>query len=195
MTRALNFSRPRPRPGVHPGRGYAAKPAVCVPSADGTTTRELIPAEELHRPDSLATLARAVLTLEHPREDVGPANVSEYSVGDLDGEVVVERDGFVKVRLAIRRGDAIDAFRRGVRELSTGRTVRIDATPGVHPTLGPYDAIQRDLRYNHLALTAKGRNGPSIRVRADGAYQITEDKTLMNRISRMFCLPWVCLTT
>jgi hypothetical protein len=153
--------------------GYIAKPGVMeYLRGDGTIEREYIPAEELHQAASLATLGRKPVTLEHPIEDVVPENVGQYGVGDVDGDVEVCEGGFVRVRMAIRRVDAISAVRDGVQELSPGYTCRIDATPGVHPVFGRYDAIQRDRRYNHVAITDAARGGPSIRLRADSARQL-----------------------
>lgn len=153
--------------------GFIARPGVLeYRHADGSLTRELIPPEELHRTHSLASLGRKPTTLEHPPEDVTPDNVGLYGVGDVDGDVEVVEGGFVRVRMAIRRVDAIRAIYRGTVELSPGYSCRIDATPGTHPVYGAYDAIQRDRRYNHVAVTDTARGGPAIRLRADSATQI-----------------------
>jgi hypothetical protein len=150
--------------------GFVAKPGVLVyRRADGTTVRELIPAEELHRVDSLGTLGRKPLTLEHPDEDVTPDNVTALGVGDLASDVAVVEGGYVKVQIAIRKRDAITAVQRGTVELSPGYSCRLDATPGTDPMFGAYDAIQRDRRYNHVAITEAARGGPEIRLRADSA--------------------------
>lgn len=152
--------------------GRAARPGVLTyRNADGSTTRELVLPEELHRTDSLATLGQKPVTVEHPSVPVGPDNERELGVGNVDGEVSVEEEGgFVRVKLAVRRRDGIDAVESdGIRELSPGYDCRIDATPGTHPVYGAYDQIQRDRRYNHLALTERARGGPEIRFRVDGA--------------------------
>lgn len=150
--------------------GRAARPGILTyRTADGGTRRELVEAEDLHKADSLGTLGRAAVTLEHPDEEVTPDNVGDFGVGDVDGEVFVEEDGFVTVRMAVRRRDAIDAIRAGKQELSPGYRVRIEETSGVHPVFGRYDAIQRDRRYNHLAIVDRARGGASVRLRTDGA--------------------------
>jgi hypothetical protein len=103
---------------------------------------------------------------------VTPDNVGHLGVGDLDGEVTAEAPeagGFVRVKLAIRRADAIQAVKGGKTELSPGYVTLLDPTPGVDPEFGPYDAVQRDRRYNHLAIVDVARGGPEIRLRADGA--------------------------
>ncbi len=156
--------------------GRMAKPGILVyRTADGRTRRELLPREELFRSDSLATLGRKPVTLEHPPLDdsgnaiwVGPDNVAVLGVGDVDGEIVEEEGGFVRVKMAVRRADAIDAVEKGKRGLSPGYTCRIDETPGTWQGQ-PYDAVQRDRRYNHLAICDLGRGGPEVRLRLDSA--------------------------
>lgn len=153
--------------------GRIARPGILrYVDADGNVTRELLPFDELHRADSLGTLGRVPVTIEHPDEDVTPDNVERLGVGDVDG--LVERDdeqagGFVRVKMAIRRADAIEAVRSGKVELSPGYRVIVDPTPGVHPQFGAFDAIQRGRIYNHVALVDVARGGRSIHLRADGA--------------------------
>src|SRR5690554_1957604 len=157
--------------------GYAARPGILeYPQPDGSIRRELVPEDELHRADSLETLARKPVTLEHPEESggervfVSPENVDKFGVGDVSEEVAVERlNGFVKIRMAVRRKDAIDAVDAGIGELSSGYTVDLDTTPGTHPVYGRYDAIQKNRKYNHVAIVRMGRAGAGVRMRADSA--------------------------
>lgn len=134
--------------------------------ADGSTFREFVPLATIL--DSAGGLARLPLTLQHPDGEVTRDNVGALGVGDVDGEVLVEDGGFVRVKLAIRRADALDAVARGTQELSPGYVTQIDSTPGTHPVYGPYDATQIARRYNHLALVDQARGGPEVRIRADG---------------------------
>lgn len=161
--------------------GFAARPGVLeYAQADGSIRRELVLPEELHRADSLETLGRKPMTLEHPQTEAGegifvdPANVQDFGVGDVAESVEVDRlNGFVKIRMAIRRADAIEAIDRGIRELSAGYTVDLDMTPGEHPVYGRYDAIQRNRKYNHVAIVRMGRAGRGVSLRADSAMQVT----------------------
>jgi hypothetical protein len=148
--------------------GFAAREGVLeYRQGDGKIRRELVTSDVLA--ESAAGLARAPVTLEHPREDVGPDNVGKLGVGDTDGEVAVLDGGFVRVRIAVRRRDAIDAVKGGKHELSPGYRVRVDNTPGVHPVHGRYDARQVARSYNHLAIVDVARGGPDVRLRADSA--------------------------
>lgn len=151
---------------------FVAKPGIMeYYQADGTIIRELLPEDTLRDAQSSVTLASKPVTLEHPEEMVGPDNIAQYAVGDVGEEVFVTEDGWLKVRMAVRRKDAIDAIARGKSEVSPGYQTEIDFTPGVHPEFGQYDAVQKVRRYNHLAIVDIARGGPQIRLRADSAYQ------------------------
>src|SRR5690554_4690169 len=96
--------------------------------ADGSVQRELVSEEELHRTDSLETLARKPVILEHLTRDgaavfVDSESIFEFETGDVDGEVVVEgMGGFVKVKMAVRRKDVVQVIEWGVRELNPNYT-------------------------------------------------------------------------
>jgi hypothetical protein len=81
----------------------------------------------------------------------------------LGGDVV--RDGsYVRVQLALMDKGAIEAFEAGKRELSAGYTCDIEWTSGTLDDGTEYDAIQRNIRGNHLALVDRGRAGPECRI-------------------------------
>lgn len=139
--------------------------------ADGTIRRELVTREAVL--STARTVARAPLTLDHPKGGfVRADSIADLGVGDVDGEVVVEEDaqgGFARVKVAIRRQDAVEAFDSGdARELSPGYEVVLDETPGEHPTYGRYDARQLERDCNHLAQVGRGR-GDRVFLRADSA--------------------------
>jgi hypothetical protein len=137
-------------------------------NADGSITRELIPPDELHDVDSLRSLAGLPVTLGHPREDVSPDNVGTYGVGAMGNDVeILANSGHVRVLLVLHRRDALEAVDNGTVEVSPGYTTVIDPTPGEHPVYGRYDAIQRQRRYNHLAVVDQARGGHTVKLRAD----------------------------
>lgn len=127
-------------------------------NADGSIRRELRPPEEVFKPDSLATYAGKPITDGHPQEYVTAENAKSLSVGTMqtpgrqDGNNVVSEiiihDG--KMIAKVDRGDA--------RELSLGYKVDLDETPGVWDGQA-YDAVQRNIRINHLAIVPRGRAG------------------------------------
>lgn len=146
--------------------------------ADGTTIREFRPADEVFHADSLATLSGAPVTDLHPSSAVRPSNWRSLSVGHV-GENIKQDGKFVAAKLLIQDQDTISKVDAGDRkELSCGYTCRIDETPGEFEGQR-YDAIQRKIRYNHVALGPAnwGRAGNEVALRLDSrdAVQVTED--------------------
>lgn len=136
---------------------------------DGTTRRELRTAEEIFRADSLASLEHgAVIDVRHHTGMVTPETWKDAAVGHVSN---VRRDGaFIVGDVVVQHGDALDAIVSGERvELSCGYRCRLDTTPGVHEGEA-YDAVQRDITYNHVALCPPngGRAGPEVGLRLDG---------------------------
>jgi hypothetical protein len=137
------------------------------PQPDGRVVREYRPPEEASDPKSLATFGGKAVTLEHPPEMLNAENTREYAVGFTGTEVVYDQ-GFVRVVVTLTDQEAIDAVLRGdAVEVSAGYEVDLDPTPGVAPDGQPYDAVQRNIRCNHLAVTRRGRAGPEVRLHLD----------------------------
>jgi hypothetical protein len=138
--------------------------------ADGTVVRELRPPTEVFAPASLATLSAAPLTDLHPHQMVSPANVRKLAIGHVSDDV--RQDGqHVAANVTVQDADAIAAVQAGERrELSCGYTCDLDETPGTHNGQ-PYDAVQRNIRYNHVGIGPKnwGRAGSSVALRIDAA--------------------------
>lgn len=161
--------------------GYVARPGILrYRRKDGSVRRELVTEDLLA---DASTLGRAHVTLGHPRRDtkVTPQNVQRLGVGDVDGDITITDNGFVRVRMAVRRHDAIRAIRKGRRELSPGYDVRLDRTPGVHPEFGEYDVKQIERRYNHVAIVERARGGSEIRARYDEADDLDEPLDFIGR--------------
>jgi len=146
--------------------------------ARGDVRRELRPPEEVFHADSLSTLAGAPVTDLHPSGMVRPDNWRELALGHV-GEDVKQDGRFVRARLVIQDAGAIEAVDKGERkELSCGYSCRTDETPGEWNGQ-KYDAIQRGIRYNHVALgpSGWGRAGNEVALRLDSrdAAQVLED--------------------
>ena len=134
---------------------------------DGTPRRELRLPEEVFAEESLASLKMKPLTLLHPDKEVTPQNIDELAVGSVGSEV--DTDSYrVYMSLAVTKADAIAAVDNGsARALSCGYTCDIEwrsgTWMGVH-----YDCIQRNIRYNHVALVPAARAGDGNAIRMDG---------------------------
>lgn len=91
-------------------------------------------------------------------------NVKEH--GNL-GEKIYEEDGVLYGNMIIRTEELKDLIESGKKELSLGYKCEYELTPGVWNGQ-PYDAVQRNLQGNHIALVEQGRMGHSVRVMDSG---------------------------
>lgn len=132
------------------------------PGPGGSVRREYVPASELGN----ATLRNAPVTNRHPPGAVTPKNFKTYAVGHVDGEGQAEGDHWI-ASLVIQADDALGAVEtRSAREVSCGYTCDLDETPGVWQGQ-KYDAVQRNVKFNHVAIVPQGRAGSSVRLRMD----------------------------
>lgn len=136
-------------------------------NADGTERREYRPPEEAFNADSLASLMGKPITIGHKAfvtagnaAQVAPVG-SVLSAGRQDGNNIV-------ADIVVYNLDT------NARELSCGYTLDLDETPGTTPQGEHYDAIQRNIQYNHLAIVPKGRAGIA-RLNMDGS-QVVDDE-------------------
>jgi hypothetical protein len=121
---------------------------------------------EVFNGDSMHSYAHKPFTNDHPPEPVTADNWKDYSAGQLGEDVV--RDGeFVRVPMVMMDSAAIQDYRAGKRELSLGYTCDLQWAPGTAPNGEQYDAVQTNIRANHLALVKTARGGPSLRVGDD----------------------------
>lgn len=137
--------------------------------ADGTIQREYRPPEEVFASESLSSFALAPLTNEHPPDNLTPENIRQYHIGTIGHPTRV--GGFAKSEVLIFDPEGIRAVESGKTQLSCGYACEIVEKPGVHrDSLGeerPYDVTQICIRGNHVALTARGRAGPTVGLRRD----------------------------
>ena len=135
---------------------------------DGSERRELRLPEEVFNSDSLASLRLKPLTLLHPEEAVTPENIEALQVDSVGSDVTTDSYR-VYVSLAATKKDGIDAVENGTaRSLSCGYTCDIEWSSGDWMGMH-YDCIQRNIRYNHVALVPAGRAGDDARIRMDSA--------------------------
>lgn len=124
------------------------------------------PEEEVFSKDSLHSYAHKPTTNDHPPVTVDSENWAKYGVGHTGGEVA--RDGeFVVVPLVLMDQEVIDDYRHGKKQLSLGYSCDLVWDSGNAPDGTAYDAVQRNIRANHLAVVANARGGPDLRIGDD----------------------------
>lgn len=121
------------------------------------------PPDEVFSKDAMSSFAWRPVTIEHPRERVTADNWKKYSVGLVGDEVA--RDGeAIRVPLILMDAEAITAVEAGKREISMGYSCDLKWGEGVTPEGLKYDAIQHNIRANHLAVVDTARGGPTLRI-------------------------------
>lgn len=143
---------------------------------DGRTVREFRPAEEVFKDESLASYQGKPMTLEHVF--VNSENAKEVVVGSVTGKAEPLGSSVVAPIVVYDNTAIQEAMAGNAKELSVGYSAILDETPGWgDPITGEYvlksdgdqfdapegwqefDAIQRDIKVNHLAMVYRGRAG------------------------------------
>jgi len=145
----------------------------------GRTVREYRPAETVFAAESLATLASIPVTVGHPPMGVTPLNHREVSVGHVTDAPPARRgDGpveWVDTAVVVSDGNTLRRIDTGeLTEVSMGYLAEVEASSGVSPAGEHYDAVQKSIRFNHLALLEDGhaRAGSGARLRLDGNQEL-----------------------
>jgi hypothetical protein len=161
-------------------------------NTDGTVRRELRLPEEVFDTTSLESLKMKPVTNDHPTELVTPENVKQYQVGalgDNPGSSTQKRDyqgmykpdnqltdGYhVAIDMCITEKQAIDDITNGKRSLSCGYTCDLEKGADGAKWCGmEYDYIQRNIRYNHVAIVDSARAGDAAKIRMDSRVWVSE---------------------
>lgn len=124
------------------------------------------PHSEVFDKQSMASFENRPLTIEHPSELVTADNWRQHAVGEVRD---VQRDGNNLVgTVIVKDSEAIKLVQDGLRELSNGYLNMLEFTPGTTPNGESYDAVQRQIRGNHVALVKRARCGSECRLTGDG---------------------------
>ena len=143
---------------------------------DGRTVREFRPAEEVFKDESLASYQGKPMTLDHVF--VNSENAKEVVVGSVTGKAEPLGSSVVAPIVVYDNTAIQEAMAGNAKELSVGYSAILDETPGWgDPITGEYvlksdgdqfdvpegwqefDAIQRDIKVNHIAMVYRGRAG------------------------------------
>lgn len=134
---------------------------------DGSVRRELRRKQDVCDSKSLHTLIGRPVTNNHPPGLLDAKTARDWMVGAQAGDVTVDED-HVRSKVSVLDATTIGAMRAGKVEVSCGYECDCLETPGEDPVYGKYDAVQTNIRYNHIAIVDKGRAGPTATVRMDG---------------------------
>lgn len=128
------------------------------------TFRIYRPTDEVFSPETLASWKLKPVTDAHPIENVTAETWRKEAVGIVAEDVRQDGDHTAATLLITDADIANRIQRKGSVELSCGYDCDLDETPGVTADGEPYDAVQRAIRGNHVAIVDQGRCGPSCKV-------------------------------
>lgn len=143
---------------------------------DGTIQRDLVLSKYLFDKESMETLKLKPVTNSHPQETfVNIVTNKDRRVGQV-GETVEPQGNKLFTRMVIDTQEGIDAIESGKRQLSPGYLCDYIDQPGVYQGQ-PYDVIQINRRYNHVAIVDNARGGSELAIKIDGAddYGVMKD--------------------
>lgn len=130
---------------------------------DMSVVRVYRPSESVFAKDAMKSYAFRPMTNDHPTDPVNSENWKDVAIGQTGGDVM--RDGdYVRVPLVLMDQSAINDFESGKAELSMGYSAEIVFDAGVTDSGEEYDAIQTNLKMNHLALVNRARGGEKLRI-------------------------------
>lgn len=120
------------------------------------------PPDEVFDKASLGSFVGKPITDDHPAQGVDASNWRDLARGTIMGAA---RDGeHVGFDLAFMDASLIGAIDDGKRELSNGYSADLAIEDGTAPDGTAYQAIQRHIRGNHVAVVDAGRAGESCRI-------------------------------
>lgn len=127
-------------------------------------------ADEVFHKDSLATITRLPITIDHPKENVTADNWSQLAVGEI-GDAYSTEPEWVVVNPMLKDKRGVNAARTTHKEFSMGYTADI---------IVARDGIQADfeisnIRYNHLALVPAARAGHEARIGDSWGASVIQD--------------------
>lgn len=134
---------------------------------DGSIRRELRHPDDVWNEDSLSSMELIPVTNNHPSEMlVNSSNFKNLAIG-YTGETIHKDGHFIYANVVITDSEGIDWIKnKGRKELSLGYTVDLVPESGEYNGV-PYDCIQTNIRYNHLAIVNRARAGSEARISLD----------------------------
>lgn len=125
--------------------------------------------EEIFSQETMDSLVGVPLTLHHPYDTmVNPSNFNVLSVGMVMFKPLNENQTLLRCRVLVTNRNILEALAKKIDkgenwELSCGYGCDLDNVTGSFNG-EPYNVIQRNIRYNHLALVKKGRAGDNVKI-------------------------------
>lgn len=136
---------------------------------DNSEYREFRPPEEVFSDETLESFALVPMTDGHPSQLLTAEDAKAHAVGAVGAPIkggTAAGAEWIRADISVWDAEAIKSIEGGRVELSAGYTCELDETPGEWNGQ-KYDAVQRKIRANHLALVDVARAGPEARLKLD----------------------------
>lgn len=121
------------------------------------------PAEELSDKEAIESFKLIPFVDDHAMLGNGEIPAEKKGVHGTIGENVYFKDGVLYANLKIFSNSLQELIEEGKKDLSLGYRCEYDFTAGSYNG-EPYDAVQRNIRGNHIALVDEGRMGRDVSV-------------------------------
>lgn len=115
------------------------------------------PASEVFAPEAVASFRLKPFCNGHG-DMINTGNIKRYQVGTIGESLAQDGDRLVG-KVVITDQATINEIQRGKTQVSCGYDADYDWTAGLTPDGIEYEAVQRNIRGNHLALVEEGRCG------------------------------------
>lgn len=153
------YDVPMTKVGVFPYLGRTISPEL----EPDKIYQVLRPEEELTNPETLKSLEAIPFIIDHTMIGEGFASPEDKGIEGTTLKNVKVKGDLITNDLTAYTDRCKQAIDSGKRDLSMGYRCRYELTPGIYKGQ-PYDAIQRNIRFNHIALVDEGRMGAECRV-------------------------------
>ncbi len=121
------------------------------------------PESELSDPDCINSFKLLPWIIDHEMLGEGETPAERKGIQGVIGERVYYDDGYLKGNIKVFSDHLNRLIDTGQKELSLGYKCAYEFTSGTFNG-EQYDAIQRDIRGNHIATVEEGRMGPEVAV-------------------------------
>jgi len=152
--------------------------------AKGKLIRELRLPEDVFGQESLDSFNNIPVTDNHPRIIVNSKNATQFQKGLTHDKSRKDND-FVINEITLTDQSLIDKVVDGKSELSLGYECLLDFESGVHPVYGAYDAKQRNIRGNHLAIVDRARAGRNAKLHLDSDNNAIFNQKVNNTMKKL----------
>jgi uncharacterized protein len=121
------------------------------------------PEDSVFSPSAVDSYTHLPITVEHPGTVVDASNWKQFAVGETGDEVLREGET-VRVPMMLRDAAAIrTVLDEGKRQISVGYSCDLEWVDGITEDGQKYDAVQKNIRGNHVAIVSTARGGPELK--------------------------------